>query len=50
MGTVSLVLMVLVFVAFIVATANVPMPPRINMTALGLALWSLAVILGGVKI
>jgi D-ribose pyranose/furanose isomerase RbsD len=50
MGTVSLVLMVLAFIAFIVATAGFPIPPRVNMMALGLALWSLAVILGGVKV
>jgi hypothetical protein len=48
MGIISLVLMVLAFVCFIVATAGVPIPPRVNMQALGLALWSLAVILGGV--
>lgn len=49
MATVSLVLMILAFISFIVATAGFPQPPRINMVALGLALWVLASLLGGVK-
>ncbi len=49
MGTISLVLMVVAFICFIVATAGLPIPPRVNMMALGLALWSLALILGGLK-
>ena len=50
MGTVSLVLMVLAFISFIVASVGFAVPPRINCIGLGLALWSLAVILGGVKV
>lgn len=49
MGTVSLVLMVLAFVAFIISTAGVWNPPRVNFTALGLALWVLASLLAGVR-
>ncbi len=46
MGTVSLVLMVLALVSFIIATASMPAPPRLNFVALGLALWVLADRLG----
>lgn len=40
--------MVLAFVSFIVATAGFAVP-RINFIGLGLALWSLAVLLGGAR-
>lgn len=50
MVTVSLVLLVLAFVAFIIAAAGLAVPPRVNFIAIGLALWSLSAILSGVKL
>lgn len=41
---VGLILMLLAFICFILAAAQAPIP-RANLTALGLAFWSLAVLL-----
>lgn len=42
--TVQFVLLILAFVCFIVATANVPWP-RVNLIALGLAFWVLTLLI-----
>jgi hypothetical protein len=50
MATVGLILMVAAFVLFLLAALGIPSPPRFNLMAGGLACWSLAVILGGLKL
>jgi hypothetical protein len=42
MITISLVLLIAAFVAFLIAAFNWFTPPRVNPLALGLALWVLA--------
>ncbi len=42
----TLILMVFSFVCLVLAAFNVPTPPRINLGWLGMAFWSLAVVLG----
>jgi hypothetical protein len=44
MITLKLVLFILAFVCLALAAVNVPAAPRVNLLALGLALWLLAVI------
>lgn len=46
MITINLLLLVIAFVAFLVAAAGVP-AGRINLVAVGLACWVLAILLGG---
>jgi hypothetical protein len=48
MAPVTLILMVLAFVLFLVASAGVA-SGRINLIAAGLACWVLALILGGIR-
>jgi len=43
--TVAVLLLILAFISFVVAAMAVPVP-RVNLIALGLAFWVLAVILG----
>ena len=46
MTTFALILMVFAFVCLALAAFNVPNPPRVALGWLGLAFWSLAIILG----
>jgi hypothetical protein len=46
MITVSLVLMIVALVLFVLAALTVPVPPRVNLVAAGLAFWLLSVLLG----
>lgn len=44
---ITLILMVFAFVCFVLSAFWTPNPPRVNLIALGLAFWSLSVILAG---
>lgn len=44
--TISLILLVIAFIAFVVAAVGYA-PPRVNMIALGLALWLLGTLVAG---
>lgn len=44
------ILMVLAFVLLALAAAGVASPPRFNLGWAGLAVWALAIILGGLKL
>ena len=46
MVTISLVLLIAAFIVFALAALWIPGPPRPNMIALGLALWTLSQLLG----
>lgn len=46
MITLSVLLLVIAFICFVLAAISVPIP-RVNLIALGLALWVLAVLVGG---
>ena len=46
--SVSLFLLIVALVMFILVAANVPAPPRMNWLGVGLALWVLSIIIGGV--
>jgi hypothetical protein len=48
MATISLILLIAAFVVFLLASW--PLPSRINLIAAGLALATLSVILGGLKL
>jgi hypothetical protein len=43
----TLILMVFSFVCFTLAAFWTPTPPRVNLIALGLAFWSLSIVLAG---
>jgi hypothetical protein len=45
---ISLVLMIVALVCFLLACANIP--TRVNLVALGLAFWVLAILIGGAAI
>lgn len=47
--SVGSILMIAAFILFLLGTIGIPVPPRFNMIAAGLACWSLAVILGNFK-
>jgi len=47
--TLTMILMILAFILLLLAALNVPVPRGIALGWLGLALWVLALILGGVK-
>ncbi len=42
--SIQLILLLLAFIAFVLATIGVPVP-RVNLTALGLALWVLSLLI-----
>jgi hypothetical protein len=42
----TLILMVFAFVCLVLASLNVPTPPRINLGWLGMAFWALSILLG----
>jgi hypothetical protein len=42
---VSLALLIAAFVLFVIAAIGVPVPPRFNLIAAGLACWSLSLLL-----
>lgn len=44
-GALSLILIVIAFICFVLASFNWTPHPRINFLAIGLALWSLALII-----
>jgi hypothetical protein len=46
MVTLNLVLLVLAFVCLALAAVGVPIPPRVNLGWLGLALWVLSILIG----
>ena len=48
--TLNLFLLVLAFVLLVLAAINVPSPPRISFGWMGMALWLLTLVLGGVKL
>ena len=50
MVTLALILLVAAFIVFVLATMNIPSPPRFNLIALGLALWVLAELIGHIKL
>lgn len=50
MGIVALILMIAAVVLLLLAVFGVPNTGRINLVALGLALWAIAVLLGGAVI
>ncbi len=45
---ITTILMVLAFVLLLVAGFGVAVPPRISLGWIGLAVWALAIVLGGV--
>jgi hypothetical protein len=49
MATIGLILMVAAFILFLLSAIGVPTPPRFSLIAGGLACWTLAIILGGLK-
>jgi hypothetical protein len=46
MISLTLILLVLAFVCFLVSAIGIPVP-RVNLVAMGLALWVLSILLGG---
>ena len=50
MSTIIIILLVLAVLCFALAAFWRPVPPRVNLTALGLLLWVLAVLLPLLKI
>ena len=46
----STVILVFAFVLLVLAAFNIPSPPRLNLGWLGLALWCLAGLLGGLHL
>jgi hypothetical protein len=44
------ILLVFSFVLLVLAAFNVPIPPRVNLGWLGMALWCLSILLGGFHI
>lgn len=44
----STALLIAAFVLFVIAAIGVPMPPRFNLMAAGLACWTLSLLIGGV--
>lgn len=44
---ITLILMVFAFCCLVLAAFWAPTPPRVNLIALGLAFWSLSIILAG---
>ena len=49
MVTIALVLLLAAFIVFALAALNVAMGPRINPLALGLALWTLSLLIDKIK-
>lgn len=45
---IGLVLMIVALICFLIAAANIPV--RVNLTALGLAFWVLAILIGGAAV
>jgi hypothetical protein len=49
MVTIALVLLIAAFIVFLLAACNFPWPPRINPLGLGLALWTLSLLIERIK-
>lgn len=50
MSVLTLIFLVLAFALFSIAAIGIPIPPRYNLIAAGLAFWVLSVILSSVRI